>query len=118
MGQTITLDGLAITVAPLVEGRALGSTPVLCGSVTMVNNSDGSASFNGLFDWKLQNPAGVARRTTWNGTDTPLNSGELAPGGSVTGDVCFDDTGAPGQYAVIYEPSFFSDDRAVWVYNR
>ncbi len=118
-GQTITLEGVQMTVAPLVEGEPFGSTPVLCSSVTIVNNSDAPASFNGGFDWKMQDPAGVARMTTLGGSDALLSAGELAPGGTVTGDVCFrNDNGAPGQYAVIYEPLSFSDDRAVWVENR
>ena len=119
-GQSITLDDLVTTATPLVEGQMLGTTAVLCSAVTIVNNGDDAASFNGGFDWKLQDPQGAARGTTLGGSDTLLSAGELAPGGTVSGDVCFNNsTGAPGQYAVIYEPAFsFSGDRAVWVNNR
>ncbi len=119
-GQSITLDDVVTTATPLVEGQAVGTTPVLCSTVTIVNNGDDAATFNGGFDWKLQDPQGAARGTTLGGSDTLLSSGELAPGGTVSGDVCFDNpTGAPGQYAVIYEPAFsFSGDRAVWVQSR
>jgi hypothetical protein len=117
-GQTITVDDVAITSTPLAEGDATFG-PTLCTTVTIVNNSDESVSFN-PFDYKLQDPAGASRDTTLGGSDTLLNSGELAPAGTVTGDVCFDNpTAATGQYAVIYEPAFsFSGDRAVWVNNR
>lgn len=117
-GQTITVDEVAITSGPLAEGDTMFG-PTLCTNVTIVNNGDDSQSFN-PFDYKLQDPAGASRDTTLGGSDTLLNSGELAPGGTVTGDVCFDNaTGAAGQYALIYAPSFsFSDERAVWVNNR
>ncbi len=119
-GQSITLDDVVTTATPLVEGQAVGTTPVLCSTLTIVNNGDDAAPFNGGFDWKLQDPQGAARSTTLGGSDTLLSAGELAPGGTVTGDVCFDNpTGAPGQYAVINEPAFsFSGDRAVWVQTR
>lgn len=117
-GQTVTVDEVAITSGPLTDGDStFGQT--LCTNVAIVNNGDDSQSFN-PFDYKLQDPAGASRNTTLGGSDTLLNSGELAPGGTVTGDVCFDNaTGAAGQYALIYAPSFsFSNERAVWVNNR
>jgi len=118
--QTITLDQVAITTTPLYDGRAVGSTPVVCSTVVIVDNGDGAVSFDGGLDWTLQNPAGVARGTIPGGTDTLLDSGELAPGGAVARDVCFDDTaGAPGRYALIYQPaSSLSGDRAVWLSTR
>jgi hypothetical protein len=117
-GQTITLDDVAITSAPLVDGDStLGAT--LCSNVTIVNNGKDSQSFN-PFDYKLQDPAGASRDVTLGGSENLLNSGDLAPGGTVTGDVCFDNkTAAAGTYALIYAPAFsFSNERAVWVSNR
>lgn len=118
-GQSITLGDVVTTTTPLVEGDAtLG--PTLCSTVTIVNNGEDQASFNGAFEWALQDPQGASRNTTLGGSNSLLSAGELAPGGTVTGDVCFDNpTAAPGQYAVIYEPAFsFSGDRAVWVNTR
>jgi hypothetical protein len=117
-GQTITLDDVAITSAPLADGDStLG--PTLCSNVTIVNNGKDSQSFN-PYDYKLQDPAGASRDVTIGGTDNALNSGDLAPGGTVSGDVCFDNkTAASGTYALIYAPAFsFSNERAVWVNNR
>ena len=100
-------------------GTQPGSSPTLCTTVTIVNNSDEPAAFHGALDWDLQDPAGASRGSTFIGSTTLLNSGELVPGGTATGDVCFDNpTGAAGQYAVSYAPAFSSDDRAVWVNNR
>ncbi|MCW2620286.1 MAG: hypothetical protein JWR28_3435 [Modestobacter sp.] len=117
-GQTITLDDVAITSAALVDGDDTFG-PTLCTNVTIVNNGKDSQSFN-PYDYKLQDPAGASRDTTLGGSDNLLSSGDLAPGGTVTGDVCFDNkTAASGTYALIYAPAFsFSSERAVWVNNR
>jgi hypothetical protein len=119
-GEQIDLDGVVTTTTPLVEGQQLGTTPVLCTTVSIQNNSDESANFNGGFDWKLQDSNGAARMTTLGGSDNLLSAGDLAPGGTVSGDVCFDVPElVPGQYVVLYEPSFsFSSDRAAWINNR
>lgn len=116
-GQTITLDEVATTATPLVTADAFG-TPVLCSTLTIVNNGDDAAPFN-TFDFTLQDPAGASRNATFGGTDNDLGSGELAPGGTASGDVCFEGGSEPGQYALIYEATFsFSNERAVWVNNR
>ena len=41
-------------------------------------------------------------------------------GGTTSGDVCFETPDpAPGQYVVLYEPSFyFSSERGAWSNNR
>jgi hypothetical protein len=113
-GQTITVDDVAITATPMAPGDdTIGAT--LCTTVTVVNGSDEQVSYN-PFEFTLQDPAGAARNSTFGGSDTLLNSGELAPGGTVTGDVCFDATEQGGMHALIHEPVFsFSDERAVWV---
>jgi hypothetical protein len=116
--QTITLDNVKITTTALYDGRAVGSAAVVCSTVTIVNTGAAAVSFNGGFDWTLQDPAGVTRGTTPGGTETLLGSGQLPPGGAVARDVCFDNTaGASGQYALIYQPPF-SGDRAVWLSTR
>lgn len=50
-----------------------------------------------------------------------LSSGELAPGGKMTADVCFDakQGNSAGQYVVLLDPTFrFGSDRIAWVNAR
>lgn len=116
-GATITRDGLAYTVAPLeVVNTVIGD--YLCSTVTIDNVGTKQNDFNGYTDWHLQDPGGAIRDATFGPDRTLLNSGAIAPGGSTTGSVCFDDrTGAaPGTYVVLFEETFsLSTDRLAWV---
>lgn len=116
-GETYTGGkGLDVTLASFqATSSALGSE-LACGQVTYANNSDEQVSFSGAWDWKAQNPAGVITDPTFSGGDD-LSSGELAPGGTVSGSVCFDGA-APGEYRITYSPTLsFSSDTATWVAN-
>jgi hypothetical protein len=104
-----------MTAAPLVQGEAFGTTPVVCSAVSIVNGSDESVSFNPFY-FELQDPAGASRSTTIGGSDSLLGSGDLAPGGTVAGDVCWEDPGAPGQHVIIHDALW--GDRSAWVQTR
>ncbi|MBM7457328.1 DUF4352 domain-containing protein [Rhodococcus coprophilus] len=116
-GATISRDDLAYTVGPLqAVDSLLGS--YLCSEVTIVNVGTAENDFNGYTDWHVQDAGGAIRDSTF-GTDRPmLQSGRLAPGGTATGNVCFDarSGAAPGTYIVLYEDTFsLSTDRLAWV---
>jgi hypothetical protein len=113
-GDTLTSDNMAITATPLKAGSSvLGKT--LCTSVTIVNNGKDQDSYNAL-DWKLQDPAGAAVSTGFVGSDNALNSGDLAPGGTASGDVCFDNKSPKkGQYVLLYQGNVFINDRLAWL---
>lgn len=116
-GDTVDADGLRVTTSRLVPG---GDTfrSTLCTTVNYDNQSGQPAKFNGGFDWKLQSPNGAILPNTFTGSTNMLQSGELAPGGKMTADVCFDaQQGSPaGQYVVLLDPTFrFSSDRIAWI---
>lgn len=118
-GETITMDGIAITAAPLQAYPSDGySEPQLCTTITVLNNGDSQESFN-PFDWSLQDPNGAARSSSFmNRSDAPdLSSGQLAPGGQTTGAVCFDGdaSAVPGEYVVLYTGNVFLSERLGWV---
>jgi hypothetical protein len=116
-GAPVEKDGLVLTSSAIKPGDStFGKT--LCTSVSYNNGADKSVSFNG-FDWKLQDPNGTILSMTIGGSDNTLNSGDLAPGGKVSGDVCFENKGAAaGQYVVLYQGNIFSGDRIAWLNNR
>lgn len=112
-GQTYTTsDNLEITVNSVTTAsNALGT--YIAANITYLNNGDEPASFN-QFQWNLQTPAGVVSDSTITGFDDALGSGDLTPGGTVTGVVYFDGS-EPGEYLVTWEPTLsFSGDKGTW----
>jgi hypothetical protein len=86
----------------------------ICGAVAVHNPTSKRQSYN-AWDWKLQSPLGHAETPTFGGT---LSAGDLAPGGTVKGTLCFTDSDERGHYAVIWQPDAFSSDRGVWLFAR
>jgi hypothetical protein len=114
-GDALTVGDMQITATALKPGDStLGKT--LCTTVTYKNNGSTPGSFNGGFDWKLQDPAGAALMTGFGGSTGVLSAGQLAPGGTTSGDVCFDQkASASGQYVLLYDPMNFSSTRGAWL---
>jgi hypothetical protein len=103
---------MSITAAPFTKQRFLGET-ILCSMVTYKNGSGQKESFNGLFDWEVQTPSGVIRNPSLGGKDS-LSAGELAPGGTVKGNVCFENPGESGDYWIITKVSFWTGEELRW----
>ena len=114
-GEAATIRDVTVTATPLIAGDStLG--PTVCSSVTLTNGSSSTVSFN-LFDWSLQQPSGTIINSGFTGSPNILHSGDIVPGGTASGDVCFDaDPSVSGQYIVLYEPiSIWSNKRAAWL---
>lgn len=114
-GETFTTEnGLEITMTAFGASTDAMGTQYACAEIAYTNSGDEQESFQGYWDWKLQNPAGVITDPALTGENT-LDSGELAPGGNVSGSVCFEGT-EPGEYRLVYEPTLsFGDDTATWI---
>ena len=115
-GEEISTRGVKVTAEEL---RTVNDTfgAQLCSKVTIKNDGDSEVSYNAI-DWKLQYPSGDMKDTTLSGED-PLSYGDIAPGGSADGNLCFDDTGEKGKYALISDDLFsFNSERAVWITER
>ncbi|MBO4236991.1 DUF4190 domain-containing protein [Pseudonocardia alni] len=112
-GATLgTRDGLQVTASALRDRSGFGG-PHKCTDVTYRNGSDGTENFN-IWDWKLQDPNGAIRRISIIG-DNDLSSGELAPGGTAQGQVCFDaKTDPAGDWTIIYEGGLFGGEELRW----
>lgn len=92
VGSSVTLDnGLTVSADEVQTGLVnYGGTVMLGVRVTYVNGSSSQVSYN-TYDWKGQNAQGAQNYESYyaNGTDG-LNSGTLAPGGTVSGMLYFD----------------------------
>ena len=108
MGTSITLaDGLTVSVDSVDTSLTkYDGSPITAVTVTYTNGGSQEASFN-VYDWKAQDTQGAQRsQTFYSGDDVvSLGSGTLAPGGTVTGAVCFDG----GITKALYYASMFSN---------
>ena len=115
-GQPATTpDGLTVTAAPLTPFDAEYLGTFHCSTVTYQNDSQDTISYSGALDWKLQTPQGTVVDSAYTGRDGALESGDLVPGGTVTGDVCFDETGSGQHLLIMEELVALHPDRLTWV---
>lgn len=119
-GDELKLGDVSVTSSALTEGaNPEFAGPTLCSTVSLTNNSDETIDFNAL-DWKMQAPGGTILNGALMGSNDILSAGQIAPGGTTSGDVCFDSKGAQsGTYVMLYEPLFsFFSDRGAWINER
>ena len=105
-GQTVDRDGLQLTATEPEPGDAT-IRPTLCTTVSYVNNTGRDQPFN-AFDWKVRDGNGAEVGPGFLGSTNPLQSGNLTPGGKVSGPVCFDKPGSDVA-AVVYAGSLFGE---------
>lgn len=115
-GESVTFAGATVTAEALEEQSDDIGGEYLCTVVSYVNDSDEQVSYN-LLDWQLQNPEGNIKDSTFTAREDELSSGELAPGGKTSGEVCFEGSeDEAGQYVVLARGWIsLSDDRAAWM---
>lgn len=79
-------------------------------TVEINNAGDENISYN-PFDFKMSNSQGqiVDQAFTTVDTNTALQSGELAPGGKVSGTIAFEQPAGDTGLQLQYNPSFWSD---------
>lgn len=79
-------------------------------TVEIENAGDENISYN-PFDFKMANSQGqiVDQAFTTIDTSTALQSGELAPGGKVSGTIAFEQPAGDSGLQLQYTPSFWSD---------
>lgn len=108
LGTSITLgNGLSVSVDSVDTSLTkYDGSPITAVTVTYTNGGSQEVSFN-VYDWKAQDTQGAQRsQTFYSGDDVvSLGSGTLAPGGTVTGAVCFDG----GITKALYYASMFTN---------
>lgn len=117
-GETINGKDLSITTTPLLASTDIVGDPIVCTTATIQNTSTSTKSFN-IFEWKMQDPNGAIRNPNVFGGGDSIGSGDLAPGGTASGEVCFDGSpySVPGEYVVLHDGFSFFAKRSAWV-NR
>ena len=92
VGEAISFsNGLEVTVVSVEPGgKNYDGTALKKVTVTYKNNGSKEASYNS-YDWKAEDPQGAQTSNTYSSQSgvTQLNSGTLAPGGTVTGVIFF-----------------------------
>lgn len=105
----VVLNGVSLTATPLKRDAEKN----VCTKVSYVNNSEETVSFNPI-DWKIQAPSGEVQNNVFAGSGD-LSSGQLIKGGKKAGTVCFDPIEGSGDFVLIYKPSFWNDERGIWL---
>lgn len=108
IGQAATYDnGLTVVVNEVERGLVSYDDSIKVRvNVTYTNNGDKKQSF-GSWDWDGEDANGAQRSTSYYSEAVDeLNSGSLAPGGTVSGNLYFDD----GIVRVVYTENMFSSN--------
>lgn len=115
-GTQLTINDVSIMSTPLTKESGIFGE-YYCTDISVTNNRTDTLTGFGPYDFTLQNPAGSAADADYSGIDGELESSDIAPGGSASGKVCFDQTKATsGDNVVLYKAAFdFSDERGAWV---
>lgn len=115
LGQAAELSGYTVTVVKAAfqgEVSEFEKDGYLAADVTLLNRDDKAQRYN-VYEWKLITPAGQIIDPTITSTKQ-LGSGDLAQGGTVSGQVIWEVGGQKGDYYIVYDPSDFGDERAIW----
>jgi hypothetical protein len=118
-GEPVTSDGMTIKASSLFSTSDYEAA-YLCTTVTIRNDGNMRRTVN-VSDWMLQDPNGVKFAPSFGGVAKKLNPGPVAPGGTVSGDMCFPNPpgSSTGQYVVLYDvPFIFTAARIGWVDQR
>lgn len=93
---------------------AEGKTYVIV-TLKIENKSDSKISYN-TFDWKMINSQGQEDSETFTtvDNDTSLNSGDLAPGGSKTGTLVFEQPKEETSLKLLYYANSFWDENSAF----
>ena len=114
VGQTVDMhNGLSITVNSVTPGLENFDGKKITGiSVTIVNNSGSGADFN-EYDWKAEDANGTQRSMAYYSEAVDkLSYGTLSAGGSVTGNIYFDE---PIVKVYYYSNLLSSNSNIAWV---
>lgn len=114
IGQGAELSGYTATVTKAgFQGEIdqFFTGGYLVTEVTIANRDDEAQPYN-TFEWKLITPGGQIIDPFLGGEQ--LGSGDLVKGGSISGQIIWEVGAQKGDFYIIYDPSDFGDERAIW----
>lgn len=117
-----TIQGVAVTAGTWTRMSVTGGQPALCLDASLVNRTGSTISYS-LQDWSLQSPTGdvhppmeILYDTGTQANPPPaLLFGQLIPGGSTSGRLCFPDPRTAGTYVAAFHPEIPGAGRAIWL---
>lgn len=119
VNEPATVDGRRLTITGAERRQSVSDfeqaepgQEFVVGNIQIENTAAETKSYN-PFDFKIQTTGGQLLDTTFGTVATPLNSGELTPGGKVMGNILFKVPVAAGPEYVIWKPNTFKSERAV-----
>ena len=104
--------GGAFVTATWTRSKDSSGTGTICAAVDIGNLHSSTIGYNENY-WSLHTPAGTAANADLATTGS-LGSGQIMPGGSASGSVCFDDPGQTGTYVGIYKDPL-KPTRGIWL---
>ena len=118
-GESALLDGMKMTVNEVTKATSLGEfseadsgKTFVVATVTLENTSDRAKPYN-VFDFRIQTAGGQVLDSSFESAEPALNSGDLVPGGKVTGKVVFEAPIESAAQYIIWKPSAFDGGRAI-----
>lgn len=120
IGDNVDLDGTIVTVMGVDKSsgedfdKPKEGMEYVIVTVHIYNNSSDKISYN-PFDFKVQNSSGQITDMAFSivDTETAMESGELTVGGEVEGTITFEEPIRDSGLILIYQPSFWFDERVV-----
>jgi hypothetical protein len=112
--STVYVDGTVVLAKWSLTADKFGFTN-LCAAVTIHNQNKTTYFFND-FNMTLRPPKGSVTVLNFTAKHS-LEDGFIAPGGSASGNICFDYFGQSGQYVAMYSPHVRSPIRGIWLVN-
>ena len=115
LGAAADLSGYTVTVTAAQRQQQLSDfedAGYVVAQVTLLNRDNDAQSYN-TFDWKLITPSGTIIDPCL--CSDQLGSGDLANGGTVSGQLVWEVGDLKGDYYIVFDPSDLSNEnRGVW----
>jgi hypothetical protein len=112
--STVFVDHTVVSAKWSLTADKFGFTN-LCAAVTIRNENKTTYFFND-FNMTLRPPTGKVTVLNFTAKHA-LEDGFIAPGGTASGNICYDYFGQAGQYVAMYSPRAHSSIRGIWLVN-